>query len=127
MENFLILVAEDEKSLRELILRALGFNGFRVASAADGREAVQKVKDLMPDLVILDVGMPIMNGYEACQVIKSDPETQSVPIIFLSARGKGDDIQYGLDLGADEYLVKPFNLSQLGGQVIKVLQKYGKV
>jgi DNA-binding response OmpR family regulator len=68
-----------------------------------------------------------MNGYEACQVIKSDPETQSVPIIFLSARGKGDDIQYGLDLGADEYLVKPFNLSQLGGQVIKVLQKYGKV
>jgi DNA-binding response OmpR family regulator len=127
MEDFLILVAEDEKSLRELILRALGFNGFRVASAADGREAVQKVKDLMPDLVILDVGMPIMNGYEACQVIKSDPETQSVPIIFLSARGKGDDIQYGLDLGADEYLVKPFNLSQLGGQVIKVLQKYGKV
>ncbi|HMQ53726.1 MAG TPA: response regulator [Anaerolineae bacterium] len=123
----MILVAEDEKSLRELILRALSFNGFQVASAADGREAVQKVKDLTPDLVILDVGMPIMNGYEACQLIKSDPNTQNVPIIFLSARGKVDDIQYGLDLGADEYLVKPFNLSQLGGQVIKVLQKYGKV
>ena len=121
-----ILVAEDERDIRELIGFTLRFAGFEVVLAVNGIEAVEKVAQEQPDLVMLDVRMPKMTGYEACRRLKENPETSDIPIVFLSAKGQEGEIEQGLASGALEYIVKPFAPDELTSQVKEILQRRGK-
>ena len=116
-----ILIAEDERDIRDLIAFTLKFAGYDIVTANNGEEAVQLTKQELPDLVITDVRMPKMTGYEACRQIKADPATQHIPVVFLSAKGQEAEVQTGLDSGADEYLLKPFAPDQLTRKVADIL------
>ena len=116
-----ILIAEDERDIRDLIAFTLKFAGYDIVTANNGEEAVQLTKQEMPDLVITDVRMPKMTGYEACKQIKADPATRHIPVVFLSAKGQEAEVQTGLDSGAEEYLLKPFAPDQLTRKVADIL------
>lgn len=116
-----ILVAEDERDIRDLITFTLQFAGYQVITANNGEEAVTLTLKEIPDLVLTDVRMPKMTGYEACKLIKADPTTQHIPVVFLSAKGQEAEVQTGLDSGADEYLLKPFAPDQLTRKVAEIL------
>jgi len=108
-----ILVAEDEKDIRELIVFSLTFAGFEVVAAIDGQEAVEKALEVKPDLIMMDIRMPRMTGYEACERMKTMDETKDIPVVILSAKGQDSEIQTGLDVGAYEYILKPFAPDEL--------------
>lgn len=108
-----ILVAEDEPDILELIAFGLAYAGMEVITAADGEQAVQKAVQEKPDLIMLDVRMPKMTGYEACAAIKETSELKDVPVIILSAKGQDSEIEAGLGAGAYEYILKPFELEEL--------------
>lgn len=118
-----ILVAEDERDIRDLIAFTLRFAGYEVITANNGEEAVQLTRQEIPDLVLTDVRMPKMTGYEACRLIKAEPATQHIPVVFLSAKGQEAEVQSGLDAGGDEYLLKPFAPDQLTRKVAEILSK----
>lgn len=120
-----ILVAEDERDIRDLIGFTLRFAGFEVLLAGNGIEAIEKAPLEQPDLIILDVRMPKMTGYEACRQLKENPATSAIPIVFLSAKGQEDEIQQGLASGALEYIVKPFAPDELADQVRDILRRVG--
>lgn len=122
-----ILVAEDEPDIRDLIafiLRMLG--GYEVILANNGEEAVQMAFKEIPDLILTDVRMPKMSGYEACQRIKAEPTTKHIPVVFLTARGQEQEVQAGIAAGGDEYLLKPFEQAQLLKQVADILARTKK-
>jgi DNA-binding response OmpR family regulator len=121
-----ILVAEDERDIRELIAFTLQFAGFDVELASNGAEAVDKAPGLNPDLILMDVRMPRMTGYEACKALKQLPETQDTPVIFLSAKGQESEIQEGLGAGAMDYILKPFAPDELTAKVKQILKELGK-
>jgi len=121
-----ILVAEDERDIRELIAFTLRFAGFDVVLATNGAEAVELAEAQPPDLVILDVRMPKMSGYEACRRLKENPRTATVPVVFLSAKGQDAEIQQGLASGAEEYILKPFAPDELIQQVRDILHRAGR-
>ncbi len=121
-----ILIAEDEPDIRDLVAFTLRFAGHEVVTATNGEEAVQVAKKESPDLIILDVRMPRMTGYDACRAIKSDPVLNAVPVIFLSAKGQESEIQDGMNAGAEEYLLKPFAPDQLTDRVRSILARFGK-
>jgi DNA-binding response OmpR family regulator len=118
-----ILVAEDERDIRELIGFALRFANFDVVLAENGKQAIEKVSLERPDLILMDVRMPKMSGYEACRRLKKDPATSEIPIVFLSAKGQESEIEQGLDSGAMEYIVKPFGPAELAEQVKDILRR----
>jgi CheY-like chemotaxis protein len=118
-----ILVADDERDIRELIGFTLRFAGFEVVLVADGIEAIKQAPLEQPDLILLDVRMPKVTGYDVCRHLKEDPATSAIPIVFLSAKGQEGEIQEGLDSGAVEYIVKPFTPDDLTDQVREVLQR----
>lgn len=122
-----ILIAEDEKDIRELISFTLQFAGYEVVAVANGAEAFQAAISEMPNLILMDVRMPIMTGYEACEKIKADPITQSIPIVFLSAKGQEAEIKEGLMKGAEAYLLKPFAPDDLTKKVSELLSQFGNV
>ncbi|HKQ53321.1 MAG TPA: diguanylate cyclase [Pyrinomonadaceae bacterium] len=113
----LILVADDEAINRQLIQRRLEREGYRVLTARDGGEAVRLAREELPDLVILDVMMPGMDGLDACRALKEDERTRDIPIIFLSARDETEMKVSGLGLGADDYISKPFEAAELVARV----------
>ena len=121
-----ILIAEDEPDIRELVAFTLRFAGYEVVAANNGEEAVQTASRELPDLILMDVRMPRMTGYDACRVMKANPDLADVPVVFLSAKGQETEIQTGLDSGAEEYLLKPFAPNQLTERVRAILSKYGK-
>jgi len=121
-----ILVAEDERDIRDLITFTLNYAGHQVVAVANGEEAVEAALHEMPDLILMDVRMPKMTGYEACHKIKSNKEIQHIPIVFLSAKGQEEEIRTGLDAGATEYLLKPFAPMELTARVNELLAKIGK-
>ncbi|MFO7586126.1 MAG: response regulator [Anaerolineales bacterium] len=121
-----IVIAEDEPDIRELIAFTLRFAGHEVITGINGQEGYELAKEHKPDLIMLDVRMPKMTGYEACQSIKAEPDIAHIPVIFLSAKGQESEIEQGLAVGAEQYLLKPFAPDQLTQQVTEVLQKYGK-
>lgn len=127
MRHPLVLVAEDERDIRELIVISLELEGFNVVEVPNGEEAVKKAKEIKPDLILMDVRMPKMTGYEACKVLKSEDATKEIPVVFLSAKGQEAEVNTGLELGAEEYLLKPFAPDELSGRVTKILGKYGKL
>lgn len=121
-----IVIAEDEPDIRELIAFTLRFAGHEVITGSNGEEGYQLAKTERPDLVMLDVRMPRLTGYEACKRIKAEPELANIPVIFLSAKGQENEIEQGLAAGAEEYLLKPFAPDQLVERVKTVLAKYQK-
>lgn len=121
-----ILIAEDERDIRELVIFSLQFGGFTVVQAANGVEAVEQAQKELPDLILMDVRMPKMTGYEACRQVKSMPELRDVPVVFLSAKGQEGEIQTGLEAGAEEYILKPFAPDELVKQVQDVLDRVAR-
>ncbi len=124
-----ILIAEDEKDIRDLIFFVLGMAGHEVTATRNGKELYEtamSMKDNPPDLVMTDVRMPHMNGYEACAAIKAEAAFQGVPVVILSAKGQDSEIEEGMSSGADEYILKPFAPDQLMARVAEILAKYGK-
>ncbi len=121
-----ILIAEDEPDIRELVAFTLRFAGHEVTTTANGEEALQQASQLMPDIIIMDVRMPKMTGYDACRAMKADSALKDIPVVFLSAKGQDSEIQTGLDAGAEEYLLKPFAPDQLAERIKTILAKFGK-
>lgn len=108
-----ILVLDDEPDVTELLEYKLEQEGYRVEVLNDPLEFVAKVRDFEPDLMVLDIMMPELNGLQLCRIARSDPSMKNIPIIFLSARGDADDRIKGLEIGADDYISKPFNSKEL--------------
>jgi CheY-like chemotaxis protein len=121
-----ILIAEDEPDIRELVAFTLRFAGHEVTTTSNGEEAYHKAQELVPDLIMMDVRMPRMTGYDACRAMKQIPSLKDIPVVFLSAKGQDAEIQTGLDAGAEEYLLKPFAPDQLVERVKVILSKFGK-
>ena len=118
-----ILIAEDDQDIRELVVLTLQFSGFDVVSVEDGSLAVEQAKTQSFDLILMDVRMPRMTGYEACRRLKGMESTKNIPIIFLSAKGQETEIQTGLDAGAADYILKPFAPDTLVNTINNVLSK----
>ncbi|NJN93684.1 MAG: response regulator [Anaerolineales bacterium] len=127
MSQPLILIAEDERDIRDLIVFTLQIADFNVVEVPNGEEAVKKALEVKPDLILMDVRMPKMTGFEACKALKQQEKTRDIPVIFLSAKGQEAEISTGLDLGAEEYFLKPFAPDELISRVNKILTKYGKL
>jgi DNA-binding response OmpR family regulator len=117
-----ILIAEDERDIRELIAFTLRFGGFEVEEATNGIEAVEKAHELRPDLIIMDVRMPKKTGYEACEELKGVDDTKNIPVVFLSAKGQEAEIRQGMELGAVDYIIKPFEAEQLPKRIAEILE-----
>jgi DNA-binding response OmpR family regulator len=115
-----ILVVDDEKNIVTLVRRYLGNEGFHVEEAYDGKQALEKVRSLSPDLIILDVMMPEMDGLTVCKEIR---KTSNAPVIILTARDDDVDKIVGLEIGADDYMTKPFNPRELVARVKAVLRR----
>ncbi|HIP95728.1 MAG TPA: response regulator [Anaerolineae bacterium] len=120
-----ILIAEDEKDIRDLVVFSLTYGGFEAISAANGIEAVAKAEAELPDLILMDVRMPKMSGYEACEKLKLNPSTRDIPVVFLSAKGQEAEIRQGLSAGAEEYILKPFAPDELVRRVQEILRRTG--
>ena len=120
-----ILVAEDDQDIRDLVVLTLEFNGFEVESAEDGAVAVEKAQKSTFDMILLDVRMPRMTGYDACRRLKAIEATRDIPIIFLSAKGQETEIQTGMDVGAADYILKPFAPDALVRTIRRVLSSVG--
>ncbi len=115
-----IVAADDDPQLLRLVTRNLELEGYDVIPVSDGQQALEQIESRMPDLVILDVMMPKMDGFTVCQRVR---EYSTVPIIILTARGQEQDKVRGLDLGADDYLTKPFSVDELLARVRAVLRR----
>lgn len=120
-----ILIAEDERDIRDLITFTLKFAGHDVVATANGEEAYHTALNVHPDLIMMDVRMPKMTGYEACERLKQEESVKHIPVVFLSAKGQESEVQTGISLGAEEYILKPFAPDQLVDRVKKILAKYG--
>ena len=108
-----LLVIEDETIVRESLIELLELEDYTVYGAANGYEGLALAKEILPDLIITDIAMPIMNGYELLEELKKDETTSTIPVIFLSAKADMRDIRYGMQIGADDYITKPFNRNDL--------------
>lgn len=118
-----VLIVEDDRDLRELEARLIKKLGHEVSVASNGYEAQQRVQEVSPDIVLLDVMMPEMDGWEVCKRLKADPSTSSIPVLFLTAKGSEVDEVVGLELGADDYIVKPISVSKLLARIKAVLRR----
>lgn len=119
-----VLVVDDEEFVRQLIQIKLKFCGIETIEAGNGVDAVEKAIAEKPDLILLDVMMPKMNGFEACQRLKAIPETSHIPIVMLTARGDPSAKERGENAGALEYLTKPFSPQKLAERVIEILNQF---
>ena len=121
-----ILIADDEPDIRELVAFTLRFAGHEVVTTSNGEEALLAAPKVMPDLILMDVRMPRMTGYEACEKMKEDPAISHIPVVFLSAKGQEAEIQTGLRVGATEYLLKPFAPDELVARIAEILSRNQK-
>ena len=122
-----ILIAEDERDIRDLITFTLNYAGYEVTSTSNGQEAYEKAQQIVPDLILLDVRMPRLSGYETCEKIKAHESTKHIPVVFLSAKGQEVEVQIGLQAGAVEYILKPFAPDHLVERVKAILASHNKV
>ena len=118
----MILVVEDSVAQRAMISDLLKGSGLKVTVASDGVEAIEHIQQFSPDLVVLDIVMPRMNGYEVCRRLKSNPKTQNVPVVMCSSKGEEFDRYWGIKQGADAYIAKPFQPPELIGTVKQLLR-----
>lgn len=117
-----VLVVEDSLTQREMISKILKGSGLSVTEASDGVEALEQIKDDCPDLVVLDIVLPRMNGYEVCRRLKSDSKTQKVAVVMCSVKREDWDRYWGIRQGADAYIAKPFEPQELVGTVKQLLR-----
>ena len=120
-----ILVVDDDKNVVQIIAVNLRYEGLEVIEAYDGEEALAKVAAEKPDLILLDIMMPIIDGIEVCRRLKKNPQTANIPIIMLTAKTTDGDVLAGWEAGADDYLTKPFNPLGLAQRVKLRLQERG--
>ena len=116
-----ILVVDDEIYIVHILDFSLGMEGYDVVTALDGEQALEKIKSEKPDLIVLDIMMPKLDGYEVCKTIKSDSATKQIPVILLSAKGRNVDQKMGFDVGADDYITKPFSPRKLVERINQLL------
>ena len=119
-----VLVADDDHNLRQLLIEALPKHKFEVYQAADGPETWDTIKNLRPDLVLLDVMMPGMDGHEICRLMRENPQTRSIPVVMLTARAQLQDKLDGIESGADDYITKPFDPMELQARIEMHLRRY---
>ncbi|MFN9340483.1 MAG: response regulator transcription factor, partial [Candidatus Kapaibacterium sp.] len=123
MKNYKVLVIEDEDLVREGIVLILQVNGYDVYTANNGRKGVDEAKRVIPDLIISDVMMPELDGYGVLEQLRATKETSTIPFLFLTAKADKSDIRQGMNLGADDYLTKPFEIDELIEAVNARLQR----
>jgi len=123
MAQTTILVVDDEPAITASLSYCLEQEGYEVISAGDGKEAVQKVMDHIPDLIISDVMMPEVDGYELCRRIRQYYRTRHIPFLFLSAKSTSESKLQGLELGCDDYITKPFDLTELITKVRRIIEQ----
>ena len=116
-----ILVVDDEVYIVHILDFSLGVEGYDVMTAFDGEQALAKVAQDKPDLIVLDIMMPKLDGYETCKRLKSDAATRDIPIILLSAKGRNVDQKVGFEVGADDYITKPFSPRKLVDRINSIL------
>lgn len=122
--NKTILIVDDEKDIVELLAYNLEREGYQIAKAYDGQQALQYIKENKPALVILDLMLPVINGFEICRILRKKPATEGLPIIMLTAKTDSVDKIMGLEIGADDYITKPFNIRELIARVRAVLRRW---
>ncbi len=120
-----VLVVDDSNTVREMIADLLGKVGIKVLEASDGAEAKQKIEASPPDLVVMDIVMPNMNGYELCRWVKSNRTTQDIPVVICSSKGEEFDRYWGMKQGADAYIAKPFRPDEMVETVKQLLRSRG--
>ncbi|MDK2912278.1 MAG: two-component system, OmpR family, alkaline phosphatase synthesis response regulator PhoP [Methanolobus sp.] len=118
-----ILIVDEEIDASTALKVALEAEGYNVIEALDGYEGIRKAKSETPDVILLDIMMPGMDGFEVCRRLKADPASSHIPVIMLTAKGEIDDKVEGLELGADDYVTKPFNLKELKARIRMVLRR----
>lgn len=123
MANETILVVDDEKDIIELISYNLKKSGYRVLTALSGEEAITRTRSEIPDLIVLDLMLPGVDGLDVCRILKHDPETTHIPVIMVTAKGEETDVVSGLELGADDYICKPFSPKVLMARIRACLRK----
>lgn len=116
-----ILVVEDDPSVVDVLRRAIADERTEILAVRDGAEAIRAVAERSPDLVLMDVCMPRMNGYDACRALRSDPRTHDLPIILLTSLAEVADELHGLKCGADEYIAKPFDMHRVRSRIEMLL------
>ena len=116
-----ILVVDDEIYIVHILDFSLGMEGYEVLTALDGEQALEKARAEKPDLIVLDIMMPKLDGYETCKRLKADPDTKDVPVILLSAKGRNVDQKVGFEVGADDYITKPFSPRKLVERINAIL------
>ncbi|HEY6194456.1 MAG TPA: response regulator [Candidatus Eisenbacteria bacterium] len=116
-----ILVVDDEIYIVHILDFSLGMEGYDVVTALDGEQALEKARTEKPDLIVLDIMMPKLDGYETCKRLKADAETKDVPVILLSAKGRNVDQKVGFEVGADDYITKPFSPRKLVERINAIL------
>ncbi len=122
MSKKIILVIDDERDLVDLLAMRLEIDGFTIMKAFNGKEALSKLKEKKPDIILLDIMMPEMNGYEVCQEIKNDSQYKNIPVIILTAKVRKEDQERGRQVGSDDFIAKPYEYSEL----IEKIQKFIK-
>lgn len=123
MDRKRILVVDDEIYIVHILEFTLTMEGYEVVTAADGEEALRKIEQDRPDLVVLDIMMPKMDGYEVCRRLREDEDSRTLPVILLSAKGRPIDRETGLEVGADDYIVKPFSPRRLLEKIRELLER----
>jgi two-component system alkaline phosphatase synthesis response regulator PhoP len=126
MANEKILVVDDEEDIRELLKYNLSMEGYDIVSADSGEKAIEKAVELIPDLIVLDLMLPGIGGLEVAKELKNKSDTKNIPIIMLTARGEEVDIVTGLELGADDYITKPFSPRILTARIKAVLRRQAR-
>lgn len=122
MKKGKILVVDDEVNITQILEFSLGAEGYQVVTAANGEEAVDKARKEQPDLIVLDIMMPKIDGYEACRILKSNPITKNIPIVLLTAKGRDIDKRMGYEVGAEDYVIKPFSPNKLIDRIHELLE-----
>jgi len=116
-----VLVVDDQVYILHILDFSLGAEGFDVITATDGEQALSRARAERPDLIVMDIMMPRLDGYETCRRLKSDPATKNIPVLLLTARGREEDRKRGMEAGADDYMTKPFSPNKLITRVSEML------
>lgn len=118
-----VLIIEDEEDIQELVNYSLSKEGYQTTAVTSGEEGLRSAKSKQPNLIVLDLMLPGMDGLEICRLLKNDPKTQHIPIVMLTAKGEESDVVTGLELGADDYITKPFSPKVLVARIRTILRR----
>lgn len=123
MKHNKILIADDNENIREALTYLLEDEGYTLSLAKDGAETLRKAREVSPDILFLDIMMPEINGYDVCRTIKNDPDLKNIYVIMLTAKGQADEQERGKEVGADEYIVKPFSPMEILAKIKNIMDK----